>query len=350
MSLVVAPSLDVTAADGAVAVLQPPTSLAFSIQQSLVREYDFARSQYRQSHAQYSARVQATGPSRFDQYCANAPHDLHFYTSATDPAACCELAMCTHGPHKAGLHELNHHLRRRARDRLRGAPAKRTFTPADVFALLVQQEAAELSDLLELEAAGFRKVAQAYYDTVYGPSNRLFQAEAQSRRQIEDERSESAKALVSQIREETWAAEQRLMLRVYGMCPELLPHQAQLRAAAEAEAARAVPLVLDSVDAVPLWRRACVIRGETESEEDIEFRRMIFACVVEAHAIEAGYLRHDAAAGTLCRTELPVPVYMRDAIEYALHFEQFALVLREETARMALMDAAAAVWSTPSAQ
>jgi hypothetical protein len=335
-----------------------PATLAFLFQRSLMQEYAYARQQYRQAHAQYSARVRFIGPSRFDQYCASAFHDMFFYTSAIDPSMCCAASKCTHGPQKAGLHELNYQLRLRARERLRAAvavaataPPSRSCIGDDVFELLVRQEAAELADVLELEAEAFRRLAHAYYDHMYGPANRIIAEEARARRQLSDAHSEATVALLKEIREETLRAEQRLMLRAYAMCPALLPHHLlQQRAAEDAAEAEQQKLnaagELDSKDAVPLWQRTCAIRGETESEEDISFRRLVFACLVQAHAIEEGYLARDSATGCLRRTGKTVPAYMRDAVEYGLQFEQFALVLSEETERMALADAAEAALAT----
>lgn len=353
MSLTVASSLQASYPSGQVALAAPPASLASSMQQTLMEDYAQARQHYKHAHAQYSARVKASGPSRFEQYCDNAPQDTHFYTSAIDPGTCCPASRCSHDPASAGLHELNYQIRLRARERVRAAaaakPTKRHFAGEDVFALLVRQEAAELADILELEATAFRQLAHEYYNYTFGPSNRLVAAEAQARRTLEDDCHAATAALLVKLRDATWQAEQRLMLRVYGMCPELLPHQSQLRAAAEAAASeqrRQIDAMgLAANDAVPLWHRACVICAETASEEDISFRRLLFACLVQAHTIEGGYLAHDAATGCLRLTGKAVPSYLRDAVEYGLQFEQFALVLREETERMAVMDAAEVAWT-----
>lgn len=350
MSLTVTSSSHPPLSKNGVAATVTPASLTTPLQDLLTQDYAHARQQYNQAHAQYSARVTATKPSRFEQYCNGAFQDLLFYTSAVDPATCCAPSRCSHGPHKAGLHELNDELWRRARERMgAAAPLRRSTTGADVFALLVAQEAAEQADIVELEAEAFRKLAHTYYDCVYGPANRLAEEEARSRRQLEDARNVATVALLKEIREERWQAEQRLLLRAYGMCSELLPHQAQVRAAALTEEAEQRELnatnALDCSEAVPLWHRACVIRGETESEEDITFRRLVSACLVEAHSIEEGYLARDPTTKCLRWTGKAVPTYMRDAVDYALQFEQFALVLSEETERMAVVDAAAAAWS-----
>ncbi|KPA85079.1 hypothetical protein ABB37_01489 [Leptomonas pyrrhocoris] len=347
MSLTVASPSEDDYPDGEVVAAQPAT-LAALIQQSLVQEYTQARQEYKQAHARYSARVKPTVPSRFERYCTGAFQDVHFYTSAPDPVTCCAPG-CTHHTHKAGLREVNDHLRLRAEERLSAALPRRTCTGDDVFALLVTQEAAELSDLFELEAAVFRELAYAYYDYMYGPADRVAEAESHSRRQLEDDFHEASQTLLKQLQEETWQAEQRLFLRVYGMCPELLPHQSQLRAAALTDEVQQHNLrlknTLDCADAVPLWHRACVIRGETESEEDISFRRLAFACLVQAHAMEEEYVERDAATGCLRRTNKPVPAYMRDAVDYSLRFEHLALVWNEETDRMAITDAAEAALS-----
>ncbi|KPI86556.1 hypothetical protein ABL78_4379 [Leptomonas seymouri] len=348
MSIAVTPPTQATCSNGEV-VSPTPAARAMSLQQSLVQDYAHARKQYRQAHAQYSARVKPARPSRFDQYCTGAFQDLFFYTSASNPETCCAPSRCTHHPRKAGLHELNYHLQFRARARLYRAPSRRTCTGNDVFALLVTQEAAELADLLELEAVEFKELAYSYYGCVFGPADGIMEEESRVRRQLEDEFNESIMELLKDIRERIWQAEQCLYLRVYGMCPELLPRQPQLAAAALAAEAELYKLdikcELDCKDAVSLWHRTCVIRGETESEEEISFRRIRLACFVEAHAIEEGYLIRDAATGHLQRTKKLVPAYMQDSVDYSLQFERLALVWSEETDRMALLDATEAAWA-----
>ncbi|KAK7195049.1 hypothetical protein NESM_000427700 [Novymonas esmeraldas] len=317
-------------------------SLAALIQRVYTQEYAEARHQYHASHARFSARVKRAPPSWLDRYCAAAFRDLSFYTCAPRREDACETSACTHGPRRIGAHALNRELRLSALDRLHATPEKAGRGPGDVAALLVSQEAAEHACLVALEAASFLRVARAYYDQMIGPFDELVWLESQARRDVEDEYHHATMALLAELREEMWVAEQRLFLRALGMCPEALPHASQRRLMeAEARAlALAQSLALDSRDAVPLWHRVCAIRGETESEEDINFKRLELACIVQMHGLRDGYLRYDTITGRLRHTYREVPACMQDVVGYALQFETFTAVLAEESGRMRLAEEA----------
>lgn len=317
-------------------------SLAALIQQTYTQQYAEARNQYKASHARFTARVKRPPPSRLEHYCTNVFQDLSFYTSAANAEVACAPSACTHGPRRIGIHSVNHELRLRAQERLRAAPAKPKRDSDDVIELIVAQEAAEYADVLELEAKSFMGVARAYYQAIFGVTDELVWLEAQARRSFEDEYNRATMVFLAQLREETWGAEQRLLLRARGMFPDVLPHVAQLRLiAAKFDALQqAKSSVLDIREAVPLWQRVCAIRGETESEEDIIFRRIFLACAVGAHGISEGYLRYDTVTGRLRHTYKEVPPFMRDVIEYPLQFETFAAILEEEAQRMRIAEEA----------
>ncbi|CAJ1990455.1 paraflagellar component 17 / PFC17 [Leishmania donovani] len=317
-------------------------SLVALMQQAYTQQYTEARNQYKASHARFTARLKRPPLSQLERYCTNVFRDLSFYTSAINAEETCAPSVCTHGPRRIGIHSVNHELRLRAQKRLRAAPAKPKRDADDVLTLLVAQEAAEYADLLELEAKFFMGVARAYYQTIFGPTDDLVWLEAQARRSFEDEYNRATMAFLAQLREEIWGAEQRLLLRALGMFPDALPHVGQLRLiAAERDALQQAKLsVLESREAAPLWQRVCAIRGETESEEDIIFRRILLACVVEAHGISEGYLRYDTVTGRLRHTYKEVPPFMRDVIDYSMQFEPFAAVLEEETQRMRIAEEA----------
>ncbi|KAG5500629.1 hypothetical protein JKF63_03725 [Porcisia hertigi] len=315
-------------------------SLADIIQQVYTQQYIEARHQYKASHARFSGRVKRPPPSFLERYCRDALHDLSFYTSASNAEEACPPLECTHGPRRIGLHSVNYELRRLAQQRMLDAHASMKPTADNIAALLVAQEAAEYADLLTLEAASFMDVARVYYNNVLGVSCNVEWLEKKARQDFEDEHNHATMVLLAQLREELWLAQQRLFLRALGLCPEALPHVAQLRLmATEADALRMseVPS-LDSREALPLWHRVCAIRSETESEEDISFRRMVLACVVQAHTLQGGYLRYDTVSGHLRRTYRETPSYMKDAIEYALQFETFAVIVEEEAQRMRIIE------------
>ncbi|CAJ1030386.1 hypothetical protein Q4I30_005512 [Leishmania utingensis] len=316
--------------------------LAVLIQHEYTQQYTEARHQYKASHARFTARAKRPPLSWLDQYCRDAFHDLSFYTSAPNAEEACAPSACTHGVRRIGLHLLNYELRLLAQERLRTTPVKPKRGADDVVTLLVAQEAAEYAHLLELEAASFMGVARAYYKEIFGPTNEVLWLEAQARRSFEDEYSHTTMAFLAQLREELWGAQQRLFLRAMGMYPAALPHVAQLRLmAAESYALEQAKLaVLDSREAVPLWHRVGAIRGETESEEAITFRRISLAYVVGTHSISDGYLRRNTATGRLQRTYKEVPAFMQDAIDYTMQFEAFAVVLEEEAHRMQIAEEA----------
>ncbi|KAG5475218.1 hypothetical protein CUR178_04671 [Leishmania enriettii] len=310
------------------------------VEQMYTQQYTEARQQYKASHSRFTARVKRPPPSGLEEYCTTAFHDLSFYTSAATAGESCAPSACTHGPRRIGIHSLNHELCLLAQERLRAARVVPKCGAEDVVKLLVTQEAAEYADLLELEAASFMGVARTYYERIFGPTNNLVWLETQTRRSLEDEYSRATITFLAHLREELWLAQQRLFLRALGMCPDALPHVAQLRLmAAESYALQQAKLsVLESRKAVPLWNHVCAIRGETESEEDITFRRLLLACVVEVHGISGGYLRRDTATGRLRLTYKRIPAFMQDAIAYTVQFEVFAVVLEEETQRMRIAE------------
>ncbi|KAG5474541.1 hypothetical protein LSCM1_03328 [Leishmania martiniquensis] len=310
-------------------------SLASLVEQVYTQQYTEARQLYKASHCRFTARVSRLPPSGLEEFCSGAFRDLSFYTSAASAGE-----MSLDGPRRMGTQSLNQELCLLGQRRLRATRVASKPSAADVVALLVTQEAAEYADLLELEAASFMQVARSYYEQIFGPTDNLIWLEAQARRSFEDEYSRATMSFLAELREELWVAQQRLLLRALGMCPDALPHVAQLRLmAAESYAAQQAKLsVLESRDAVPLWKHVCAIRGETESEEDITFRRLLLACVVEAHCISGGFLRRDTATGLLRRTYKKIPTFMQDAIVYATQFEAFIVVLEEETQRMRIAE------------
>lgn len=330
---------------GSAAALDDPAAI---LQAAYVEQYQAAKEQYKHSHARFSTRGAAPVSCRMGQFCLEAFQDLSWYTSAHDLSNCCEPSSCIH-TRRRGLHILNYELRQRALPRYHEAlrqlarhPERRKPGTTAVVQLLVESEKREMKDLMELQFDAFKELAKQYYTWLYGAADRTVMEEKMHRKILEDEESLAATELLDELREEIFWCEQRLIVRGMNIRPGALPHLSLLRAMRAEELAQQQKGggTLEVMYITPLQHRVAIIRSETESEEDIVFKRIVLACESQAHAISSGYLSRDTRTGNLMRTAVRLPYSMIDIIEYAFNFELFAVIVDEETDRMRIEDAA----------
>lgn len=303
-----------------------------SAEEEVTVSYHVAKLDYQLTHHQLSARGLSTTAA--ERAAHDALYDLSTYTSAQLYSCSCAIDQ-----------ERTRSAEQRRTEELRllaaGAvpPPSRWPQAREVAALLLPRLVADRADLMDMEHTAFVAISDQFERSLLGQLRLCRQDEELARTALEEAESREAIWLVATLKGVQRETEVRLVQRGMNTTTR---RQVSLKAAQEcpdsADAWQRVPL--DSMYAVPLWQRVCVIREETVSEEDITRRKLHLTSATQGDLLARHFLVRSTGNGFLKRSEVPLPEYRLDDLRFALYGDRLILEANEEFARMAIIDEA----------